>query len=325
MSVIKSVTGIIVLASSETSYATGSALTGSTHAIQLAQEPPVFNVQYSYDGNRNAAQFSGGQLKRQGPSGRTAQGTVLLEAKGLGASYTLSATPPNVDPFLKAAGFSASFAGGTWTYRPIAVNTQPQSMQLMVYDRNEMLPISGALCNLKINGNGPGVTMMEFDVQGLAYDVVDNNTPPARTFIAHTVVPPKNENITLTLGSYAAARVRSYTYEHAAEISPRINLNATLAHAGFAMGRRAPSFTCVIEADALSNFDAYGLHRDGTDLAVSLTLGTVANNRVTLSFPQAQITACERSADGPVALWNLTITPYVSQPDLNDDVIISYT
>lgn len=324
MPTVKTVTGFILFAANEASYGSGSALNGSTDAIDIVQEAPVFNVQFSYDGNRNGASYSGGNIRRQGPSGRTAQGTVMLEGKGLGATYTSASVPPNLHPFLQSAGFTASFSAGAWSYRPVAVNTQPKSLSLVAYSRNEYLPISGAFCGLKINGTGPGVTMFEFDVQGLAFDTVDNANPPARTFIAHDVVPPKNEAIGLTLGSYSTARVRSYSYEHGLAIDPRVNLNATLAHSGFVTGRRTPTFTVVIEADALSDFDAYAKHRDGEVLAVSLTVGSSALNRFTVSFPQAQITGLERTADASIALWNLTITPYVSQPDLNDDVLVSF-
>jgi hypothetical protein len=126
--------------------------------------------------------------------------------------------------------------------------------------------------------------------------------------------------VSFVLGAYATAKIRNYSYEHGLQITPRININETTGHAGFAIGRRTPQLNITIEADALTNFDAYTAWRNGTTYDVSLTVGTVANNRYRIRFPQAQISNVERSGEDPVALLNLTLTPATSGPDASDDL-----
>lgn len=323
MSSVKSVTGLLMFAKTEASYGAGASFV-ATDAIQVAQELPVFNVQYNFDGNRNGAQFSGGNIRRTGPGGRSAEGTVIIEGKGLGSAYNVSAIPPNIHPFLLSSGLSGSLSSSVWLYRPIPLGVQPQSVALNVYDRGELLSVSGAYSNMSFAADGAGLTMFTFAMQGLCSEITDVAVPPARTYTAVSVLPPKNEGVSFAIGSYTAAKIRNYSYAHNLTINPRINLNEATGHAGFALGRRAPELTITIEADALSGFDAYTAWRDGTTYDVSLTVGTATNNRFRIRFPTAQISNVERANDDPVAVWNLTLTPAVSGPDASDDIELSW-
>jgi hypothetical protein len=319
MSSVKSVTGLLLFAKNEASYGAGANF-AATDAIQVAQELPVFNMQYNFDGNRQGAQWSGGNIRRTGPGGRTVEGTVVIEGKGLGSAYGVNATPPNIHPFLLASGLSGSVSASGWLYRPVPLGTQPKSLALNVYDRGELLPVSGAYANMSFAAEGAGLTMFTFAVQGLCADITDVSNPPTRTYTAVNVLPPKNEAVQFVIGSYSSAKIRNYSYTHNLTITPRINLNEATGHAGFAIGRRSPELTITIEADALATFDAYQAWRDGDTFNVELTVGTTANNRFLIRFPQAQISNVERANDEPVALWNLTLTPAVSGPDSSDDV-----
>jgi hypothetical protein len=139
-----------------------------------------------------------------------------------------------------------------------------------------------------------------------------------------TILPPKNEALQFTIGSYTSAKVRSYSYDHGLTITPRNDQNTSGSHAGFAVGDRKPQFTVTIEDDALATFNAYDDWNLGTSRALSFTVGNTALNRFALSLPQAVLTKVERQADGPVATLTLTYTPYVSLPDSNDDVQITF-
>ena len=54
-------------------------------------------------------------------------------------------------------------------------------------------------------------------------------------------------------------------------------------------------------------------------------VGSTTGNTITYTFAQATITACTRAADGPLATWDLTITPYTSAPDQSDDISIAFS
>lgn len=320
MSTVKRVVGLIAFAGTETTYGEGASLTGSLHTIQCAQEFPTFQIQYASDGQRGGANWSGGNVRPVGPSGRTTQGTVIMEGKGAGTAYSLSVTPPSLHPFLLASGLSGSLSASAWVYKPVSLDTVPKSLAMNVYGQGELLPISGAYCAMTFAADNPSVTLFNFDVQGLCGDVTDVAVPPARTFPAHEVQAPRNQSVSFAMGAYVTARIRSYTYEHGLEITPRINLNSSTGHAGFVQGRRKPVFNIVVEADDLASFDPYLAWKNATTYAMSLTVGSVANNRFSINFDQAVITGCERSSDGPLALWNLQVTPYVSIPDADDDL-----
>jgi hypothetical protein len=323
MSSIKNTVGLILFAKSEASYLAGAAMS-ATDAIQVAMELPVFNTAYNYDGNRNGAQWSGGNLTRATPGGKSTTATIQMEGKGLGATYTTASTPPNLHPFLLASGLSGSVSASAWVYKPTPLGTAHKSLALTVYDRGECLPISGAYCAMKFGAETAGLTTFTFDLSGVPGTYTDVATPPSRTWTAHSVVPPKNTSVTFSIGAYATAKIRSYSYEHGIELTPRINLNESTGFAGYQLGRRNPTFSITVEADALATFDAYSAWEAATQYAVNLTVGSVANNRFTFSFPQAVLSNVERANDGPVALWNLTFTPAVSIPDSEDDVVLTW-
>lgn len=318
----KNVTGLLLYAKNESTYGLGASHSASD-VVQVAQDLPVFNLQFAYDGNRQGAQWSGGNLQRARPNGRTAEGTVRIEGKGLGSTYTLSATPPNIHAFLLASGLSGSMQGATWVYKPIPLGATPSSLALAVYDRGEFLPLSGAHCDMKFAAENGGPTMFDFAVKGIAGVITDVASPPSRSWSGASVIPPVNNSVSLTIGAWSP-KVRSYTYTHNLEIAPRLNLSDTTGHAGFTIGRRSSTLQVVVEADALSSFNAYDSWASGSSVAASLTVGSVANNRIALSFPQSAIQNVERGADGPTALWTLTLAPYVSTPDADDDVSLTW-
>lgn len=325
MSASKITTGLILFAKNEAVYGQGGALTGSTDTISLFREFPTFTYEFVYDGTRDGASYSGGSLKKTAPSGRTTTGTVILEGKGLGSTYGASAFPPSLHAFLKASGLSGSLSGSVWKYVPTPLGTTPDSLTMAVYDRGEMLPVSGAYASFTMNGEGAAPTSFEFAVQGLAGEITDVSNPPARTYIAKNVVPPKNENIGLTIGAVSGLKVRSYSYDHGLEITPRVNINTPSGHAGFVIGRRSPVFQVTVESEALSTFNPYDDFNAGTSRAITYTVGADATNRFTVNLPNCQLTGVEKAEDGPVALWNLTFAPHTSGPDAEDDFEVLFS
>jgi len=319
----KLVTGLILFCKNETTYGAGMTLAGASDAIQLAQDFPVFNIEYGFDGSRKGAQYSGGNLQRVGPSGATIKGKVKLEAKGSGSAYTATAQVPNIHPFLLAGGMSCSFAGVTNVYKPVPLGTALESLAMECFDRGEKIPISGAVATWTLGATDSGPSYFEFDLSGLPGTPADLATPPTRTFKSHTILPPKNEAIALTIGSFTTGVVRNWSYDHAIEVAPRTNVNAASGHNGFALGRRVPVFKCTVEADALSTYNPYSDYSAGTPRAISLTVG-VATNGYTVSLPIAQLTSVQKEADGPVAMWSLTFSPVVSSPDASDEISISF-
>ena len=115
---------------------------------------------------------------------------------------------------------------------------------------------------------------------------------------------------------------RGFTLTLGREINPRVNINQTDAHAGFASGRRDMSFATTIETPASSSFDIYELQRNGTQFATSFTIGSVAGNKLTISLPTCQIIGISNGEDGAVSTSELTIKP--SSLNGANDITITY-
>lgn len=319
----KLVTGFILFAKNEATYGVGAALAGATDAIQLASDFPVFNIAYGVDGSRKGGQYTGGLLKRVAPSGATIEGKVKIEARGSGSAYTATAQVPNLHPFLMACGMSCSYTAGTNVYKPSPLGTADNSAAMNIYDRGEFTPVSGAVGTWTLTAGDSGPAYFEFDLKGLPGTPTDLASPPARTFLNAGILPPKNESIALTISGSSGFVCRNWSYEHGIEVSPRTNVNAASGHNGFAMGRRNPVFKCQVEGIAVATFDPYAKYADGSNMPITLTVG-VATNGYTLSLPQAQLTGVSKAADGPVAMWDLTWTPYCTQPDNDTDLVLTF-
>lgn len=324
----KSVIGYIVFANTETSYGQGAAI-GAGNAIQCQGENPQFDIKYQSDGKRVAANYSAGNVRGTTPSGRTVDGVIKIELKGLGSAYSTSSRAPNSDPFLLASNLSASFQGNKVVYAPLPLGSVPTSIGLQVYGNGELINISGSFCDFSITTGGPGISIAEFKLSGLPSDVVDVSNPtgslPARTWTAQNIIPPKAELIGLTIGTYTTANVRSITYTHGQTMTPRTSLSATGSMAGFVLGRRNPELKMTIEAEQLGTFDAYMTQKLATTNAINYTVGTLGtNNSWTMAFPSCSLMGVQRKGDGPIAVWDLTFAPAVSAPDANDDMSLTF-
>jgi hypothetical protein len=328
MSAAKSVTGLLIFAKLESTPNAGAIMSASD-VVQTVLAHPVFNLQYSYDGNRNGASYSGGSYSRAAPSGRTTSATVRVEAKGLGSAYSLTATPPNLHALLLASGLSGSLQASTWVYKPVPLTTQETSVALAVYGKTgptavEVWPVSGTYANLKMNGDNPGPVIFDFDLQGSVGMPSDISSAPARTWTASGTLPPNTTNVGFTIGSYSGSVVRSWKYDHGLEVAPRVDINATNGHAGFSIGRRSPKLTVTIETPLLSAYNPYSDFDLATSRAVSLTVGSVANNRFVLSMPNSQLANVVGGNDGPVATLELTFQPSVTAADASDDLTLTF-
>lgn len=318
----KSIIGLGLLAKVESSYSGSTTLSTAADGIQVA-ELPEFSIEYNYDGARSYAQGVAGTTRRVGGSGRFTNGTVKIEGKGLGATYTSTATPPNLHPFLLASGMSGSLLAGSWVYKPQDSGT-PSSLALEVYTRGEKRVIRGTYGSWKVGTDSPAPPVFEFGLQGLV-GLPATSTLPSISYSGSAVVPPKAEGVVLSIGGTTGFKLRSFSFDMGREITPRLDLDADGGHAGFAPGRRAPKLTLTVEATALSTFDPYTAFANATQYAVSLTIGSVANNRYVLALPQAQLADVKDSVDGNVATWDLVFEAPTSGPASSDDFTLSFT
>lgn len=307
-----------LLAAVESTYSGSTTLSTGSHGIQVA-EYPTLTISHLYDGARPSPDGVLGSQRRNGASGRYAEGSIVIEGKGTGTAYSASVTPA-IHPFLLASGYSGSVSGGAWTYRHPAASTTPTSLALRAYSRGEVRTIRGAYANMSVNADGAATPLFTFDVQGLV-DLPSTHTFPTITYSDTSVVPPKAEGVTFSLNGVSSLKVRSFSFAENREIVQRPALTDSNGIAGFAPARRNPQLTVTIEACDLATLNPYNLFNAGTQMSCSLQVGSVAYNRYSISCDQAQLSSYEDGEDGGVATWTLVLDLPSTGPSANDDVV----
>lgn len=328
MSSSKNVVVIALAGAAETTYNQGAIiadLTGS-NTIKLAEFVEVPS-EYAYDGARPMPPGTYGTQRRVGPSGRTVNFPVTTVAKGNGSGYAaVGDRVPNVHTLLEASGLSGSLSAATWSFTPTPQETAFTSAGLRMYSRGEVRNVSGAYCNFTIAADSAAPPLWTFETQG-TLSLPTDVALPEFTYQAEAVLPPKAENIQLDLnfgGSWTGAKVRGFEFNFQREISPRLDLNATTGHAGFALARRAPLLNVTIEAEALSTFNPESIWNSATNGSVQMTIGSAANNIWELIMSNAQIISVVPGEDGPVATWELQIAGYCSDSVSDNDLTLRF-
>ncbi len=317
-----------VLIKEEASYGAGGTLSPATDGVLVLEQPTV-TYSYIHDGQRRGERGPMNLgIRRAKKLGRAGQVTLVHEAAGAGAAYSASQRP-SAHTLLRICGFDAQLTTTSgqekYTYTP-GTGT---SGVLEVYTRGQKYLLKGAYGDLVIAADGPGIPSWEVAVQALA-DLPTDAAVPAITY--PTVQPPVAEQITLQLGTFAAAVVRSFRLELQRELSPRANINAA-GHAGFTPGARRPRLQVVIEAASLvaspyhsaSGIDPYQLTELASAISVSLQVGSTQYNRWRISAPNAQLAEpVEEAEDGATATWTLTWDLLPSTPAAKDGVSIVF-
>ena len=84
------------------------------------------------------------------------------------------------------------------------------------------------------------------------------------------------------------------------------DVNSVNAVYGFMMTGRKPTVTLNPVVDTLANHDAIAAMIAGTEYSISATVGTVAGNKVTLTFPQVQYTDVSYEDRNGVLAYTIT-------------------
>lgn len=326
------------LAKVETTYNTDSTPTVSANAIRFFEKPAI-TYGYAYDGNRDVANGAAGRIVQQTPKGRFCDITHKVQVRGRGAAYgTATATVPDIHALLRACGLEAAntTTGGSekWDFTPTPVTTAPTSVTYWGYGRAELIKATGCYGSFKITADSIGIPVWEFALKGTGSVTPADTTLPTLTYEVPTIVPPTATAIAFTLGNFTGGVVRSFSFDLGRSFdTARQNLNTATGHSGFVPGERAPVLEVLVEKTSLQGspytataaIDEYQLVDNATSgLACSLVVGGTQYNRWKLVFGQVQVTAQEQDSDGPAALVKLTIKPYVTGDQANDDVTVRF-
>lgn len=330
-----------LLAKEESTYGTFVALATTSDGIQLQYNDNYvaapFSIDYAFDGDLGPGVATLGTIKRVAPSGRSVKGDLPHRMRPGGAAYSATVVPSG-HRLLKASGLDAAVTTTTsaekWVYTPTAANAAYASLSAELYTRGEKWPVAGILSDFKIEFGNPAPPIWTFMCQGILNALPTDVSAPTITYPLQTVAPPLASSIQLTLGNFTSANavVMSGSFEFKRTLFPRVALSGASAHLGFVPGDRTPVLKVVLEATALTGspftaaaaFDPYNLRDSAQNLAVTLVFGATQYNRYTLAMPQAQVIDVQPGNNGPIATVELTIVPYVSAVQLNDDFTLTF-
>lgn len=326
------------LAEVEASYGVAETLVNAEDGV-LLMEPPVPDTDYLYDGARGRAPGTAGRQSDTTPAGLGFTCEASLQAHGAAAAYSASIVPPGVHDMLQIAGMQATgdftASAEKYTYAPESGPTGYSSGTVEAYVNGEKHPGRGCYATFTITGDGVAAPTWAFEISGIG-TVPTDAAVPSITYPAATNLPPKAQNITLSIGTgtpFTGAVVRSFTFTLNRELSSRLDANSTDGHAGFTPGSRDPTLEIVMEQVTratgtpwytATTIDPDKLRELKTSLDVSLTVGDTQYERWNLQLPTAQITEVQDGEDGSTATWTITFGARVSAGGADDDFNIVF-
>ena len=285
-------------------------------------EPPEA-FEYVFDGNIGRASGSLAPQKRTTPNGRHRMGTLRVLPKGLGSAYSGSAIPPlEVHRAIKIAGYTATYSASPshqWLYTPTATGTVPTHGTLRQYAQGSLYEQYGVQADFGYETQGLGVPVWSFNWRGIASAPSDASYPSI-TVLAPTLIPPVASSVTLSLGSFTTATVRSVKFARNRNVdTARIAMNLAGGHAGFIAGSYFPEWEVEIERPARSDWDPEAVYAAATGFAFDVQFGSTQYNRWKHASAQVQISAPPQpGADGGLATVTVKLRGYASTPSAND-------
>ena len=238
-------------------------------------------------------------------------------------AYSASAIPPlEVHRAIKIAGYTATYSASPshqWLYTPTATGTVPTHGTLRQYAQGSLYEQYGVQADFGYETQGLGVPVWSFNWRGIASAPSDASYPSI-TVLAPTLIPPVASSVTLSLGSFTTATVRSVKFARNRNVdTARIAMNLAGGHAGFIAGSYFPEWEVEIERPARSDWDPEAVYAAATGFAFDVQFGSTQYNRWKHASAQVQISAPPQpGADGGLATVTVKLRGYASTPSAND-------
>lgn len=197
--------------------------------------------------------------------------------------YNAAANPLSWSPLLLSCGFAVA----TGVYTPTTGNLTTSTIGL--YEgagaASRLKEAAGCMGNVKISGEygKPAYFMWDFMGKWVAPTGVTRIAP---TFPA--VIAPRCAAITLTIGG-ATYRAGKFEIDMGNKLSLRQDVTDVTGYRAAYIVDRHITIKIPAEAVTLATHDFYADHLAGTTAAISIVIGSGANNVVTIAAPAAQL------------------------------------
>jgi len=221
------------------------------------------------------------------------------EFKGLGSAYNPAVI--DADPAFQMCGWGLTLGSGTLTYAPITPATGRPSASLYVWAGGNQYKIVGCRSNFEMKILAGRTTEVTFQGEGILSAMPVAAAVPAATYTA--VVPPGAVAQACTIGPWTPD-YEDITIRSGNALQWLYSGNATFGLQSYDYGLAEPEIEVDGRSVAQGTYEPITDWQQSTAHAFTLTLGSVANNRATLSDSAIWIPQEWRPyADKGMAAW----------------------
>lgn len=288
----------VLLAKNESSYGTDSVPTAAANAIPIVEATkPEIDVSLIERGHPFPA------LAKLNPLAGAKMAKIAFKMEYFGSGTAI--TPPRIGDLWEACGLAETIGGADVTYTPASASLKSNTMYF--YLDGLLYKLLGAVGNFKMSGKAGEPVYFEFEKVGLYQDDADANIV-SPTFESNYRIPPLSMSVSMTLDSIATFVLREFNIDMGIPIINRLDMKATHGYAGFMVGKRNPTGNIIIEAESKATYDTLTKFKNSTEVACTITIGSIAGNKLEISMPKMTYTNVGiENADGLVT-FNLPIT-----------------
>jgi len=300
----------LILAKSEVTYGTDPTPVQATNAI-LCDTPEIefvmkkmdrINVK-TYLGNRPSA-ILGEALK------------ISFNTELRGCGDATPSIPPEIGVLFKGCGMSETVVADTsYTYAPDD-DIEGPSITIYFWQHDLKHIITGCRGTWSIEGKAGEYAKIKWEFTGLYAGPTDSTIPTDAVF--NSTVPPALKAASFTLGSYAGI-IDGITVNLGNDIAKRPSVNAATGFLAQFVKERKMTAQIAPEAVALSTFDPITLLTAGTEQTLSITFGSSAGNRMTLSSPKVVLDSAKYAEREGLLTWDipLLLCPSAGEDDVS--------
>ncbi len=311
----------------ESAYKTDPTPSTSTDGIQV-EEALHSNMTWGYLEENLRENLAGSAMGRYGqevPVGRWMNIEITAALKGTGAAYTAS-VKPEVDVLLRACGLTGTVGGSTGaeTLTYSMASTGFESCTLWVYSGSKLYKVNGVRGSVNFMFTPGQVPTAVFTMRGYLASVTQLDLPTI-SYPYSTIIPPVVKGAGLTLNSVDPAGFDDLSLDLGCKTVDLPNGNDADGFAGVVVTDYDPRIKLTIERAALSAFDPYTLHQNGTRFAWDWSVGTVQYNQIAFSGGAGRIVAHSGPEKDGLAMTQLEIQAQHSDADTEDAVTIVFS
>lgn len=192
-----------------------------------------------------------------------------------------AASVPAWGLLLQACGFTLS----SRTYTITSANINDTTLTMGHWIAGRFYSAFGCKLNWKLSGRSGGVAMSTWEGTGI-WAAPTSVALPTPTY--PTTLPPRVASCVLTIGA-AAYKISNFDFDLGNEIVYRESIATPSGYFAAAITNRNPTFKVDPEALALGTKDWAADYIASTEAALSLQIGAVTDNIITITMPKLQL------------------------------------